>query len=108
MCEDLLIWILSSLAFVAAFGMAFVPISVFGPSGDAAFGFGLGMIPSFVAVVVGYIAVNNWAMFYRYTKSDVFSHRLRFYVTRFASIGGILAVLMLLNVLAIRLSLRIH
>jgi hypothetical protein len=99
--ESLLIWIVASLIFVAAIWAAFSIISTFAPSGDAAFGFILGLTPSLVAAAIGYIGVSFWALFSSYTKTETCAQKLRFYVWRFLLIEGLLGGIIVLNAIVV-------
>ena len=95
--ECLLIWLLASSAFVAAIIVAFIIINRFAPRGDAAFGFGLGMIPSMVAAMVGYLVLSIWALSTSYVRLDGPTKKLRYYGIKALLAGGIFGGLIVLN-----------
>ena len=95
--ECLLIWLLASSAFVAVIVVAFFIIDRFAPRGDAGFGYGLGMIPSVVAAMVGYLVLTIWALFSSYAKPETLTKKLRYYGFRALLAGGIFGGLIVLN-----------
>ena len=99
--ESLLIWVVASLIFIAAIWAAFAIISTFAPSGDAAFGFSLGLTPSLVAASIGYIGVSFWALYSSYTKMETCAQKLGFYVWRILLIEGFLGGIVVLNAIVV-------
>ena len=81
--------------------MAVEIIGFFGPKGDAGFGFGLGMIPSFLATVGTYFALSIWLISSICRQFLLSLPNLKFYVLRFIVFGGILSASMAVNAILV-------
>jgi hypothetical protein len=106
--KTVLIWTIAALSFVAIVGLSFSIVGHFVPRGDAAAGFALGLIPSAIATVVGFVVLSGWALSSRRPNQEPFAQRLRFYVLRFSAAGVIAGALMALNVVVVHLMFFVH
>ena len=82
-----LIWLVGSIVFVAGMLLAGWPSSIFTPSGDAAFGFGLAMIPYDIACIVVFLAISARYLYLSYLSVRPIKDRMKFYALRYLWFG---------------------
>lgn len=81
------IWLVGSVVFVAGLLLAGWPSSIYTPSGDAAFGFGLAMIPYDIACIVVFLVISARYLYLSYLSERPLKERLKYYALRYLWFG---------------------